>query len=145
MKSSLKGGSIEMPKKSAKTHEKEYEQFGKNLSMLRISRGLSQYEIAEKLRMPQSTYAGYETGTRKVPLSVILQLCKFFDVRAGVLIGSESVSDSSAIISRESEKHLLSAYRRLNSEGRQKLTERADELIDLRYTEKGDKDGEKDA
>ena len=33
---------------------------------------------------------------------------------------------------------LLNKYRRLNSEGRKKLIERADELFDLGYVEKGD-------
>ena len=37
-----------------------------------------------------------------------------------------------------SESDLLSKYRRLNSEGRKKLIERADELFDLGYVEKGD-------
>lgn len=37
-----------------------------------------------------------------------------------------------------SESDLLSKYRRLNSEGRKKLVERADELFDLGYVEKGD-------
>ena len=36
------------------------------------------------------------------------------------------------------ESDLLSKYRRLNSEGRKKLIERADELFDLGYVEKGD-------
>ena len=36
-----------------------------------------------------------------------------------------------------SESDLLSKYRRLNSEGRKKLVERADELFDLGYVEKG--------
>jgi transcriptional regulator with XRE-family HTH domain len=37
-----------------------------------------------------------------------------------------------------SESDLLNKYRRLNSEGRKKLIERADELFDLGYVEKGD-------
>lgn len=37
-----------------------------------------------------------------------------------------------------SESDLLNKYRRLNSEGRKKLVERADELFDLGYVEKGD-------
>lgn len=36
------------------------------------------------------------------------------------------------------ESDLLNKYRRLNSEGRKKLIERADELFDLGYVEKGD-------
>ena len=36
------------------------------------------------------------------------------------------------------ESDLLNKYRLLNSEGRKKLIERADELFDLGYVEKGD-------
>ena len=39
---------------------------------------------------------------------------------------------------KESEKNLISTYRKLNREGKQKLCERADELLDLGYVEKGD-------
>lgn len=36
------------------------------------------------------------------------------------------------------EAELISKYRRLNAAGRKKLSERADELLDLGYVEKGD-------
>ena len=39
---------------------------------------------------------------------------------------------------KESEKNLIVTYRKLNREGKQKLFERADELLDLGYIEKGD-------
>ncbi|MBD5547548.1 MAG: helix-turn-helix transcriptional regulator [Lachnospiraceae bacterium] len=129
-----------MTKIPAKTHGEDYERFGRNLAAMRNKIGLSQYEIAEKLGMLQSTYAGYETGTRKIPLSVIVQLSKFFNVEAGVLIGlSDYVPPKQPEFElKESEKNLISTYRKLNREGKQKLCERADELLDLGYIEKGD-------
>lgn len=128
-----------MPKEPAKTHGPEYERFGRNLSELRVASGLSQYEIAEKLGMYQSTYASYETGTRKIPLSVITQLANFFGVSADVLIGlkkSEEKEENFPL--KESERNFIITYRKLNSEGKQKLSERADELLDLGYVQKGD-------
>ncbi len=129
-----------MTKTPAKTHGEEYERFGRNLAAMRNKLGLSQYEISEKLGMLQSTYAGYETGTRKIPLSVIVQLSKFFCVEADVLIGlSDYVPPKQSTFDlKESEKNLIITYRKLNREGKQKLCERADELLDLGYVEKGD-------
>ena len=67
--------------------------------------------------MLQSTYAGYETGTRKIPLSVIVQLSKFFGVEADVLIGlSDYVPPKQSTFDlKESEKNLIITYRKLKS------------------------------
>lgn len=74
----------------APTHGPEYEEFGRNLASARTARGLSQAEIAKSLGMIQSTYAGYETGTRKVPLSVIIQLANYFGKSADELISGKT-------------------------------------------------------
>lgn len=120
----------------------EYENLGANLASLRISRDLSQREVSERLNIVQSTYAGWETGTRKIQLSTIMQLAKFFNVSVDSLIGAKPLEldrkPEETIQLKESEKNLLQTYRKLNNEGKQKLFERADELLDLGYVEKGD-------
>lgn len=120
----------------------EYLEFGANLAKLRKARGLSQSETAAALGIIQSTYAGWETGTRKVQLSTMLQLSKFFGVSVDALIGTQKLvipkPEERAFELKESEKNLIITYRKLNREGKQKLCERADELLDLGYVEKGD-------
>ena len=79
-----------MPKNNkAPTHGPEYEKFGRNLASSRVALGLSQADIAKSLGMTQSTYAGYETGTRKIPLSVIIQLSNYFGKTPDELISGE--------------------------------------------------------
>lgn len=208
----------------------EYLRFGANLANLRKSRGLSQKDVASALGIVQSTYAGWETGARKVQLSAILQLSDFFNVSVDTLTGSRttaapgsgepsvkcyeseqvtlgevvkkyriehdlSLRDFSKIsgvsngyismleknehpktkkpivpsiekmksiasamgmsldalleiidkdrsapapVLSDPERELLSKFRRLNVKGQQKLNERADELLDLGYVQKGD-------
>ena len=124
-----------MAKTPAKTHGEDYERFGHNLAALRNSRGLSQAELADKLGLLQSTYAPYETGTRKVPLSVLIKLSNFFNVPLDDLIGTSNSSNTSNHDLKESERNLLASYRKLNYIGKQKLSERIDELIYLGYVE----------
>jgi transcriptional regulator with XRE-family HTH domain len=120
----------------------EYLEFGANLTKLRKARGLSQSETAAALGITQSTYAGWETGTRKVQLSTMLQLSEYFGVSVDVLIGVQKLTvpttDERAFDLKESEKNLILTFRKLNREGKQKLCERADELLDLGYIQKGD-------
>ena len=120
----------------------EYLEFGANLTKLRKARGLSQSETAAALGITQSTYAGWETGTRKVQLSTMLQLSEYFGVSVDVLIGVQKLTvpttDERAFDLKESEKNLILTFRKLNHEGKQKLCERADELLDLGYVQKGD-------
>lgn len=55
---------------------------------LRISLGLSQAEMAEKLGMHQTAWGRFETG--KVPdprTSTIIHICKTFDISADWLLG----------------------------------------------------------
>ena len=216
--------------RTVKARGPEYLRFGTNLANLRKSRGLSQSDVASALGIVQSTYAGWETGARKVQLSAILQLSEFFNVSVDALIGvptsavlvtggcslgySESknvtlgevvkkyriehdlsLRDFSRIsgvsngyismleknehpktkkpivpsiekmksiasamgmsldalleiigkdrsapapVLSDPERELLSKFRRLNVKGQQKLNERADELLDLGYVQKGD-------
>lgn len=65
-----------------------------------------------------------------------------FDSLLDIIDSDQPISikkeNASAPSLTSSESDLLSKYRRLNSEGRKKLVERADELFDLGYVEKGD-------
>ena len=108
-----------MPKNSkAPTHGPEYEEFGRNLAAARVALGLSQADIAKSLGMTQSTYAGYETGTRKVPLSVIIQLASYLGKSPDELIsgkpsGVQSVINDFSLSNLE--KDIIRKFRTLNN------------------------------
>lgn len=128
--------------RTAEPRGPEYETFGVNLANARKARGYSQAEISSLLGITQSTYAGWETGTRKIQLSTMIQLASLLSVSIDMLIGTEKLilpeEKKDLFELKESEKNLISTYRKLNREGKQKLCERADELLDLGYVEKGD-------
>jgi transcriptional regulator with XRE-family HTH domain len=71
---------------SGKTHGKDYEDFGKKIAQAREAKGLSQKDASIRLGMPQSTYAGYETGARKIPLSLIKEFSRFYEISADRLL-----------------------------------------------------------
>lgn len=98
-------------KEKAPTHGPEYEEFGRNLTKARKKLGLSQADIAKQLNMNQSTYAGYETGTRKVPLSVIITLSDYFKIGPDELISSHHHTNENIFPLSEFEKEIIEAYR----------------------------------
>ncbi|PLV55740.1 helix-turn-helix transcriptional regulator [Thermotoga sp. SG1] len=51
------------------------------LQELRIKMGLSQYKIAEILKIPRTTYANWEQGICTPRLNMALKLAKLFDVK----------------------------------------------------------------
>lgn len=94
------------------THGSIYERFGRNVARARSAAGLSQSEAAARLDMPQSTYSGYESGTRKVPLSVILQISELYGVTPDELIGGSAAPAASFEIS-PLEKDIVTRFRSL--------------------------------
>lgn len=69
--------------------------FSKNLKQIRIKKGFSQKEIAERLGVSQPSYAQYENGKRNPKLETIQKIAHALDVNPLVLIGqiSETLSD----------------------------------------------------
>lgn len=86
-----------------KAHGDDYIQFGKNIAEAREKMGLTQSEASKLLDIPQSTYAGYETGVRKVPLSTIKKLSQFYSISADILLGTE-------IENADNEIHTIAAH-----------------------------------
>lgn len=63
-------------------------------------------------------------------------LLEIIDEDQPVSIGKDRASAAPSLSVSETE--LIMKYRRLNTDGRKKLSERADELLDLGYVQKGD-------
>ncbi len=64
-----------------------YDALGKKLAKLREKNNCSQQRLCNVLNIHQSTYAGYETGIRKIPLSVLKKLSDYFQVSVDYLLG----------------------------------------------------------
>lgn len=63
--------------------------FKDRLKELRTNKKLKQKEIAEKLGISVTCYAGYEQGYREPDLKTLIALCKFFETSADYLLGLE--------------------------------------------------------
>jgi len=61
--------------------------FSKRLRELRVSSGMTQQQIAERLRIKQQSYARYEYGTGEPNLQTVAEIARIFDVSCDYLLG----------------------------------------------------------
>lgn len=101
----------------------------------RIELGLSIREVAQALGVAASTVSRYESSDiQNMGIDKIEALAKVLRCSPAYLMGWESEANFvPAAVGSNDEKFLLSLYRSLNVDGRQKLIERAEELRDLGY------------
>lgn len=117
-----------------------YIEFGRRLASIRQNSKLSQSQIAQKLNIAQSTYAGYEKGVRKIPLEVIVQLSQIFNISPTILIlGNESniIEDYT-----KSEKELIKKYRQLTAEQQGAVENNIDYFIQVNKKDETTENGE---
>ena len=105
----------------------------------RIELGLSIREVSQALGVAASTVSRYESSDiQNMGIDKIEALSKVLRCSPSYLMGWEDDPNSSpALAGSSEEKYILSLFRCLNSDGKQKLIERAEELRDLGYI-KGD-------
>ena len=65
----------------------DYRLFGEKIQSLRQARGLTQVELANKLKLSKTTLADYELGLIRIPLSPIKMFAEYFNVSIDELIG----------------------------------------------------------
>ena len=63
------------------------EQFTKRIKDLREDNWKTQKEIAEYLKITQQQYSLYESGKRIMPLDLIIQLAKYYNVDMNYIVG----------------------------------------------------------
>ena len=61
--------------------------YGSRLKELRNKAHWTIEEVAEKLEVSRSTYAGYETEDRKPPINNLIKLSKLFNVSVDYILG----------------------------------------------------------
>lgn len=64
-----------------------YNEIGERIKLLRISKKLTQEELAQALNVKRETVARWETGTRDIKTEITISLSKFFNVSADYLLG----------------------------------------------------------
>ena len=117
-----------------------YIEFGRRLASIRQNSKLSQSQIAQKLNIAQSTYAGYEKGVRKIPLEIIVQLSKILNISPTILIlGNEANIVKEYTIS---EQELIKKYRQLTAEQQGAIENNIDYFIQVNKKDETTENGE---
>ena len=114
--------------------------FQRNLLNLLNKYNKSQKEVADAIHVSPQTFNTWCQGIAIPRMGKIQLLADYFHVNMSDLIEKRdpAAADQPLPIASGAEAELVEKYRLLNPAGKQKLAERADELIDLGYTEKGD-------
>jgi transcriptional regulator with XRE-family HTH domain len=68
-----------------------YRDLTRNLSKARYDRHYTQSQIARALNIPQPTYANYETGVRKMPISILKMIADLLQVSIDDLVSEEEI------------------------------------------------------
>ena len=54
---------------------------------LRTDADLSQKQLSEILHISQRSYSHYETGSRNIPVEMLIRLAKYYDISVDYLVG----------------------------------------------------------
>jgi transcriptional regulator with XRE-family HTH domain len=89
----------------------DYVKMGNRILLARIQKKIKQQEIGKALGISQSTYSGYETGSRKIEIDQLYELSDMLDVPVQWLLGIDNnieLSDSEQLKLEEFKKYLIS-------------------------------------
>ena len=65
------------------------EEFAKKIRKLRMSRNISQKDLADLLNVDRSTVAGWETKDRMTDVFLLIRIADIFDTTLDELVGRE--------------------------------------------------------
>ncbi len=71
--------------------------FSKNLTSLRKEKGLSQYELADRLGFSRGKLANYEQGTRQPDFDTLKLIADYFEVPTDYLLGRDALSSEKQV------------------------------------------------
>lgn len=82
--------------RTQKAMEPECIIFGNNMARCRLALNKSQADVALELGVPQSTYAGWETGTAKIQLPAMIAVAKYYNVSVDALMSDAPIAPAAA-------------------------------------------------
>lgn len=100
-------------------------EIGKKLKQLRISRNISQEEIANHLNSTPQKISSFETGRTRIPLDQFVELCSFYGITP-----DEFFSFSKKPVSKEVSE-ILEMFSQLDEAGKKKVL---DYVVDILST-----------
>ena len=118
--------------------------FSERFRELRNARGLSQQKLADNLNTSKSSVNMYERGDREPGLEMLETIADYFNVDMDYLLGKSNVANKALYQSNSTKEHepsnisdelsereetLITNYRQLNTEGKDKTDEYVEDLI----------------
>ncbi|WP_319618442.1 helix-turn-helix transcriptional regulator [Bacillus cereus group sp. BfR-BA-01700] len=96
---------------------KALELFGKNLRLLRKSRGLSQEQLGQRLNLSRNQINNYENAMFEPSMDTILQISSFFNVPLDALFSRFNENDDELL--RNTLEEIQKAYAKLSGSQRE--------------------------
>ena len=62
-------------------------EYWERIKGLREDRDLTQIDMARYLNIAQNTYSQYENGKRELPINILIQICRYFNVSSDYILG----------------------------------------------------------
>lgn len=81
--------------------------FSDNLKRLREARGLSQYQLSQRLGVSQSTIGMWESGRREPNYATTKKISSFFEVTVDALIGTLQAEEAEKLLTAEKPKDVF--------------------------------------
>ena len=104
----------------------------KRIRDLREDADMTQKQVAEKLFMQLTQYRRYECGESELPMNIAISIAKIYDVSLDYIAG---LTNDKRGLTRstlpDDETGLIKTFEQLNNEGKFRLLERADVLLEL--------------
>lgn len=113
----------------------------KRIRDLREDHDIKQVVLASELNISQPQYQRYESGTRDIPIHIIISLAQYYNVSVDYLLGLTDSKVASDPALTASEKKALSYFSRLNTENKDIIL---GEMVKLRREQDADKNRKKD-
>lgn len=84
--------------------------FGEKVRALRLEKGLTQTQLADKIGLVKGSISAYEQGKKYPSVEVLIKLCSVFDVSSDYLIG---LSDDMRLMKSELTDEQMTMIRNL--------------------------------
>lgn len=101
---------------------------GSRMRERREELGITQPELADMLGITKGAVSNYETGANTPKASMMYKIFKVLKCDANYLYQDDLAESESSMLPQD-ERNILRMYRSLNAEGKEKLIDYADDLV----------------
>ena len=110
------------------------DEIAKNMLFYRKRAGLTQKELADQLGVRNTAVSNWESGNNSIDIDTLVLACSNFGITLNDMYGKFSATPTLS----DDESMLLSAYRSMNQEGKEKLLDYSEDLVSGgRYKKEG--------